>query len=58
MSFNNFTQKVNKFFKKAGGGDLKFCSKFQLAEFEGDFLMKVKPEKCALRILANEGTGF
>jgi len=58
MSLNNFNQKVNKFLKKFGNTDLKFLSKFDQANFEADFLLKVKPEKCALKILANEGNSF
>ncbi len=58
MSPNNFKQKVNKFLKKFGNTDLRFMSKFNQADFEADFLLNVKPEKCAIRILSNEGTRF
>ncbi len=58
MSPNNFKQKVNKFLRKFANTDICFLTKFEQANFEADFLMKVKPEKCALRILLNEGTNF
>ena len=58
MSHNNFKQKVNKYLKKFGNTNLVLLSKFSIADFEADFLLKVSPTESALRLLENEGYSF